>query len=162
MKLPKALVNQEIQTVKKGTLVACGQRQSKEGRGYRIHICTANLGASSQESGHSFLKHCYAKIENPQGEIIRTLSYGRHGVGSESYPELQSTHCEIQADHLSAQEADLFISEYERYGAQPYRWGSNDCCSLLVKTAQSALKRSPHHHIRKAAQDLRNSPEVKL
>ncbi len=162
MKLPKRWIGTQKSLSRAGRVEACELPQRDKPSGYRILTCTTNLGATDQRIGHPALKHCFAKIENPQGEVIQTLSYGYNGVGPESNTVVPSVRCEVQAAHLSAQEAEQFVREYERYGVYPYQWGSNDCCSLLVKATHAALRTPAPFHIRKSAHDIQNSPEVRL
>lgn len=127
---------------------------------YRVVVCTVNLGATGRRSGHPVLKHCFARIEDENGEAERTLAFGRAGVASEPYPELVSVRCEVQATGLSAAEKERFVGAFNACEARGYQWGANDCCSCVGEAVRTGLGGEPLALVSEAAADLARSPEV--
>lgn len=127
---------------------------------FQLHLCTANLGATSRSSGHPKLKHCYAMVTDGTGAIRESWSMGRQGVSEESHPNVPSTHCETVAQNISLEQIDQFSSAFHRCGDRPYKWGENDCCSSVSYAAQSIPGLSLPNFIQKAQSDIALSEEI--
>jgi hypothetical protein len=127
---------------------------------YRVALCTSNLGATQNNPGHPNLKHCYAKIIDDSGKLIDSLSFGLHGVGRESHPDNDSSSCKVMSQPLNHQQLQRFITAFNHQGQQPYRWGHNDCCSLLAHAISVGAQQSVPLDIALAQNRIKRSRDL--
>lgn len=127
---------------------------------YRVALCTTNLGANANHAGHPSLKHCFAKVIDANGQALTSLSFGLHGVASESYAEVNSANCQLMPQLLDQTQLQHFIDAFKQQGAQPYQWGHNDCCSLLSHAVKTGLGFAPPRHIALAENGIRRSRDL--
>jgi hypothetical protein len=126
---------------------------------YRLSYCTSALYATDQTPGHSFLKHCFLRIDNGRGDA-EFWSIGRGGLGSETYPDTASTRCSLAAIPMSEAQKSALLGALAAAANRGYRWGGNDCCSALAAAHRQVLGSEAPLAIREAARDLAASPEV--
>jgi len=127
---------------------------------YRIDVCTSNLNANNSSQGEPVLKHCFAKIIDGTGKLIKTYAFGRRGVADEPYVVHESVRCAIQAEDISTAQISDFESTFSNLGRQPYQWGKHDCCAILNKAVKQGLDTKPQRSIDQAAADIRYSREI--
>lgn len=124
---------------------------------YYLSLCTNRLGSSAAQPGHANLKHCFAMIHRSDGSVYRSLSFGSNGVKSESNHTVNSTVCQQLPSRLSSSQIQDFIKAFESYGKHPYRWGSNDCCTVLSKSLRKSLSIKAPRSIELAVRQVKQS-----
>ena len=140
--------------------VAALRPQSATGEPYRLYACTADLGATPTHAGHPQLKHCFAKLVDADGTVVRTWAFGPGGMVPEPYPDLESVACRIQGQGLNEAAVRRFHAALGRCDARGYQWGENDCCACLEQAVRDGLDMVPDDRIRQAARAIAAAPDL--
>lgn len=126
---------------------------------FSVVLCTANLGASNIRPGHDKLKHCFIEFRDCRGRVLSSYAHGPSGMSGEPYPHVSSVQ-RYPVAVVTADERQRLEHAVQERGAQPYRWGKNDCCSTLISAVQTDAGVSIPTPIAQAASDIRHSPPL--
>lgn len=132
---------------------------SATGYPYRLSYCTSPLYATDLRPGHAWLKHCFMRIENADGDVEH-WAIGRSGLVREPYPYTPFTRCWPAPKNLSGQQRSALLGALAERQTLGYSWGDNNCCSALVTAHRQALGGEPPWTIGDAARALATSPEI--
>ncbi|WP_394204166.1 hypothetical protein [Shewanella waksmanii] len=131
-----------------------------ENEQYTLKLCTNNLWASANHSGHPRLKHCYAQILDQDGNLVQSLSYGLSGVGAEKQLYTASTQCQTLSSTLSSQQVTQFVESFAKQGEKAYQWGKQDCCSMVSHAVTQSLNQPVSMRVAIAQQRLQRSRDL--
>ena len=90
---------------------------------------------------------------------VEHWGYGRSGLVAEA-GETASTRCEALPQVLDEAEKAAFMEALRHHADSGYRWGGNDCCSILRSASRDALGVEPPDSVLQAVEGIAGVEEV--